>query len=321
MTDPDTTDGAILITGGAGYVGSRLVRDLLSDERFGGRPVRIYDNLHRQQLSGLMDLPGSAGVEFLEGDVLDRVSLMHAMHGVSTVVHLAAIVRTPLSFDHPSQTEQVNHWGTATVIECALEAGVSQLVHASSAVVYGVGGPFRENDECRPVGPYAESKLRAEKEVIEAAERGLNSTILRLGTVFGDAPGVRFDAAPNRFVYLASIGRPMVLLGDGNQMRPFIHVGDASAAIMRVIDDPGTPGRVLNAVTTNRRLREVAELIRTFLPGSRIRHAEQDFLSKIGFEVLPDRLEALGFVPAFDLEQGILELLGRLGGLGRNRDR
>jgi len=237
------------------------------------------------------------------------------MDGVSAVVHLAAIVRTPLSFDHPSQTEQVNHWGTATVTDCAIEAGVERLVHASSAVVYGVGGPFREDDECRPVGPYAESKHRAEHEVIEATERGLDSTILRLGTVYGDAPAVRFDAAPNRFVYLASIGRPMVLLGDGDQMRPFIHVRDASEAILHVLDRGGTPGRVLNAVTTNRRLRDVAGIIQSYLPGARIRHAEQDFLSKIGFEVLPGRLEALGFQPDVDLGQGILELLGRLQGL------
>ncbi|NNF04339.1 MAG: SDR family oxidoreductase [Rhodothermales bacterium] len=312
--------GTILVTGGAGYIGSQLVRDLLTDTRFSGRAVRVYDNLHRQQLSGILDLPPQAEVEFIEGDILDRVSLRHAMKGVSAVIHLAAIVRTPLSFDHPSQTEQINHWGTATVTDCALEAGVSAFVHASSAVVYGVGGPFRENDECRPIGPYAESKLRSEQEVIEAAERGLNATILRLGTVYGYAPAVRFDAAPNRFVYLAGIGRPMVLLGDGNQMRPFIHVRDAANAVMHVLHNPDSPGRVLNAVTINCRLSDVAARIAKFLPDARIRHAEQDFLSRVGFEVLPGRLEALGFRPSYDLEQGILELLGRFEGLSRRRN-
>lgn len=102
-------------------------------------------------------------------------------------------------------------------------------------------------------------------------------------------------------------------------MRPFIHVRDASAAILHVLARPGTPGSVLNTVTTNRRLGEVAGLIRSLLPAARIRHTEHNFLSRIGFEVLPDRLQALGFEPKFDPEQGILELLARLKGLQHDR--
>jgi UDP-glucose 4-epimerase len=305
----------ILVTGGAGYIGSRVVRDLASDDRFSDYTIRLYDSLQRHHMYGLLDLPEEGGFEFVEGDILDRSNLKRAMQDVDMVLHLAAVVRTPLSFDHPSWTNQVNHWGTASVVECALEIGVERLVYSSSASVYGPGGPFREDDSCNPVGPYAESKLQGEHEVKEAAERNLDVQVVRLGTVFGNAPAMRFDAVTNRFVYLVSNGRPLVIHGDGDQVRPLIHVRDASAVLRLCLSGEGPDSIVLNAVSTNPSINNIADAVDAVMPDVEKRYTEQDVLTDVSFEVESERLLSSEFQFGYDLEYGLLEMLARWKGL------
>lgn len=296
----------ILVTGGAGYIGSQLIRDLRADPRFADYTIRIYDNLQRQHLCGLMDLPAEGRYEFVEGDILDRLNLGRAMRGVGIVVHLAAIVKTPLSFEHPEWTEQVNHWGTASVAGCALDAGVSKLLYVSSASVYGPGGPFRETDACRPIGPYAISKLKGEEEVIRS-----RFAIVRLGTVFGNAPTMRFDGIANRLTYLAGVGRPMVIHGSGEQIRPLIHIHDASAVIRLCLTDSRAEGEIINAVIMNPSINQIARTLQTLAPDASIRYTDQDILTEISFEVDSSKLIEMGFQPQFDLEQGLEEMLAR----------
>ena len=296
----------ILVTGGAGYIGSRLIRDLAEDSRFADYTIRIYDNLRREHLCGLMDLPPNGRYEFIEGDILDRLNLKRAMRGVETVVHLAAIVKTPLSFDHPEWTEQVNHWGSASVVDCILESGVSRLLYVSSASVYGPGGPFRETAPCHPVGPYAISKLKGEQEAIRA-----NYTIVRLGTVFGNAPAMRFDGIANRLAYLAGVGRAMVVRGSGEQIRPLIHVRDASAILRLCLADPQTTGETINCVTVNPSINRIARAVQALAPDIPIRYTDQDILTEISFQVEAAKLAGMGFQPQFNLEQGLEEMLRR----------
>lgn len=300
----------ILVTGGAGYIGSQFIRDLAADPRYAGATVRIYDNLLRNHLFGLMDLP-EGHYEFVEGDILDRLNLQRAMHGVDVVVHLAAIVRTPMSFDHPAWTEQVNHWGTASVVACALSAGVPRLVYASSSSVYGPGGPFREDDACHPIGPYAISKLKGEDEVRQGGARGLQTVIVRLGTAFGSAPAMRFDGVANHFAYLAGVGRPLTIHGSGEQVRPLIHVRDASAVLRLCLDDARADGETINAATMNLSVNEMAGAVQLLVPEVAIRRTEQDVLTRLSFRVNVDKLAALGFAPRFDLVDGLREMLAR----------
>ena len=301
----------ILVTGGAGYIGSKLIRDLATDERFANCIIRVYDSLRRQHFCGLMDLPTDGRYEFIEGDILDRLNLERAMRGASAVVHLAAIVRTPLSFDHPEWTEQVNHWGTAAVVDCALNSGVSRLLYTSSASVYGPGGPFRETDICRPIGPYAISKRRGEEQVLQGGERGLRITIVRLGTAFGNAPAMRFDAVASRFAYLVGVGRPMVIHGSGKQIRPLIHVHDASAVLRLCLADSRTEGEIINAVMMNPSVNEIAHTLQTIVPDASVRYTDQDILTEISFKVDSAKLMGMGFRPQFSLEQGLKEMLAR----------
>lgn len=309
---------AILVTGGTGYIGSQLIRDLSTDERFQDHVVRIYDNLQRGNYHVLMDLPTAGRYQFIEGDILDRVTLAEAMRDVWAVVHLAAVVKTPISFDHPEWTEQVNHWGTAIVVDEAVKAGVERFIYACSASVYGPGGLFDEEDACHPVGPYSISKLRGEEVVMGAGQqRGLEVTSLRLGTAFGDAPGVRFEAVANRFAYLAGVGRSLVVHGDGEQQRPLIHVRDVSSALRFCLANETTKGQILNAVAVNATVNDLVRAVRQTLPGASVRHTDQDVLTTLSFQVNGRRLEMLGFLPRFTLEAGMGEIIQRLAPLRR----
>jgi UDP-glucose 4-epimerase len=276
-----------------------------------GCTIRIYDNLRHGHLYGLMDLPSGGRYEFIEGDILDRLNLTRAMQGVHTVVHLAAIVRTPLSFHHPESTEQVNRWGTASVVDCALEAGVERLVYTSSASVYGPGGPFVETDACRPVGPYSVSKHKGEQEVLSRQGRGLEMCVLRLGTVFGNAPAMRFNTVISRFVYAVGVGRPMTVYGDGRQVRPFIHVRDASAALRLCMTEPACSGQILNAAAMNQSVIDIAHTLQALVPTADLVFTDQDVLNRMSFQIDASRLEALGFAPRYDLGRGLEEMLAR----------
>ncbi|MCP4544788.1 MAG: NAD(P)-dependent oxidoreductase [Chloroflexi bacterium] len=297
---------AILITGGAGYIGSQLARDLATDPRFSDHIIRIYDNLQRQHLCGLMDMPSDGRYEFIEGDILDRLNLERAMQGVRAVVHLAAVVKTPISFDHPEWTEQVNHWGTASVVDCALSADVTRFLYVSSASVYGPGGPFREIDVCRPVGPYAISKLKGESEAIRS-----RFAIVRLGTVFGNAPAMRFDGIANRLAYQVGVGRSMIIHGSGEQVRPLIHIRDASAVLRLCLADSRAKGKIINAVTMNPTINEIAHALQTIVPDAPIRYTDQDILTEISFHIDSTKLTELGFQPQFSLEQGLEKIVSR----------
>lgn len=255
---------------------------LAGDPRLTGLTIRILDSLQRGGYQALMDLPEEGHYQFLEGNILDPTAVWRALESVEAVVHLAAVVKTPFSFDHPAWTEQVNHWGTVRLVEHCLEAGVTRFLFANSASVYGPGGPFDEASVYRPVGPYAQSKWRAEQAVLTAAERGLRSTILRLATIFGHAPIMRFDAVANRFAYLAGVGRSLTVYGTGEQTRPLIHVRDASEAIRFCLThEAETVGAVFNVVGENASVLDLVEAMRKVKLAVRVHYTEQDVLTHL----------------------------------------
>ncbi len=313
-----TLPHTILITGGAGYIGSRLIRDLAHDPAFAGCTIRIYDNLQRETYNSLLNLPAAGcRYQFIEGDIMDNLGMRRALDGVSMVVHMAAIVRTPLAFGPPGWVEQVNHWGTANLVEAATAAGVKYLVYTSSAAVYGpmdsVGGtPFRETDICRPVGLYAESKHRAESQVRAAR---IPATVLRLGTCFGLSAAVRFDAVANRFAYLASIHRALTVFGDGEQIRPMLHVSDASAAIRFALTHPDQMvGEVYNVVGENASILALVDALRALRPNTSVHYTEQDVLTHLSFAIDGSQLNSRGWYPQISLEVGLVELLEHMQG-------
>lgn len=304
----------VLVTGGCGYIGSQVLRDLPEhfEEETG---VRVLDNLQGGRPEALMDLPDSCEYEFIEGDVLDPSVQRAALRDVDAVIHLAAIVQTPLSFDDPNWVEQVNHWGTSHLLEACLEEGVEDFIFASSAAVYGPGGPYDEEDPCDPMGAYAESKQKAEEAVRSAGRRGLQATVLRLGTAYGQAPVTRYEAVANRFALLAGTRRPLTVYGEGTQTRPFIHVRDASRALCWALSNRGpTGGRTLNVMEQNASVMDLVAAVRHARPAVDTHRTEQDVRTHLSFELDDQEIRSLGWRPSQSLNDGLGELMRRLRG-------
>ena len=232
----------ILITGGAGFIGSHLA------EHFQGRAdVRVLDDLrtgHRRNLAGLK-------VEFLHGSILDREILRAAMQGVDYVFHLAAMVSVAESVRQPQACVELNAIGTLNVLEAAAAAGVRKLCFSSSAAVYGDHPvvPKREDMCPEPRSPYAVTKLDGEFYCRQfTAEGRLETVALRFFNVFGPRqdPNGPYGAAMSIFFRRALAGEPLTIFGDGGQTRDFIYVKDIVAALDFAAGTSGLTG-VFNA--------------------------------------------------------------------------
>jgi UDP-glucose 4-epimerase len=305
--------GSILITGGCGYLGSQLLRDLGADRDYAGKPVRVLDNMQSGSYRALFDLAPGANVRFLEADLLDPASLRFAMAGIETVVHLAAVVTTPVHVAHDRAMEQVNHWGTANLVTACVESGVRRLLYASSHAVYGAGGPHAEDAPCQPVGSYAMSLRSAELAVLAAAGRGLQVQVLRFGSFYGDAPVPRFITVANRFALLAALGKPVTIYGTGRQRRPVISVGDASEAVRFALRSKEPLPAVVNVAAGNPSVLEIAEAIRRVRPDAQVHYTEQDVLTHLSFEMTSRILEQRGWKAQDGLESGLGRLMERFG--------
>ncbi len=313
----DVTGKTIVVTGGCGYLGSQLIRDLATRIDGEAPRIRIMDNLYGGQVRALMGLPAKGDYEYIEGDIMDPAVLRLALQDADIVIHLAAIVRSPMNFDDPIWLSQVNQWGTAHLVEAALNAGVDHLIFTSSIAVYGPGGPYSETDVCRPQGPYAQSKHAAEAYALKAHARGLRTTVLRLGMIYGMAPVMRFDAVANRLAYLAGVQRPLTVYGDGRQKRPFLHVRDASAALLHALQRPADheDAHLFNVTGDNVSILELVRVIEALRPGIGVRYSEQDIRTHYSFGASTDRFQRYGWRPRVTLEAGLGEIIQRFSGL------
>jgi UDP-glucose 4-epimerase len=218
-----------LVTGGAGFVGSHLVRRLLLE----GYSVRVLDNL---TTGTARNLDGLEGVQVIEGDIRSRTVVNEAMTGVESVFHLAALPSVARSWMDPVATLATNAHGTANVVEAALDARVSCLIYSSSSSVYGEQDAELKSEslEARPISPYAYSKLLGEKIALAHARegKGMRVVALRYFNVFGarQDPDSPYSAVIPLFIKHALTGTAATIHGDGTQSRDFTHVDNVVEA-------------------------------------------------------------------------------------------
>ncbi|MCX7869357.1 MAG: NAD-dependent epimerase/dehydratase family protein [Terrimicrobiaceae bacterium] len=296
----------VVVTGGAGFIGSHLVA------HYQGRAdITVLDNLRTGRRSNLEGLE----CRFLEGDIRDLKSVREALEGADLVFHLAALVSVPESMERPVETAAINVAGLLNVLEAARAAGARKLVFASSAAVYGEapGQPKIESQPPDPRSPYALTKLDGEFWCAHYSRQGwLPTACLRFFNVFGPRqdPASPYAAAVPIFLEKARRGEPLTIFGDGGQTRDFIYVKDIAGALAFCAETEGVQG-VFNAgyggsTTVLELAREILRLTGSSSriefapprPGD-IRHSTAD----------ASRLRAAGWQPRYDFSSGLAEML------------
>ena len=297
-----------LVTGGAGFIGSALVRALL--ER--GDDVRVLDNFstgNRRNLGG-----AERDVEVVEGELRSYERVHAATRGVDVVFHQGALPSVPRSVQDPLTTSAVNVEGTLNVLLAARDESVRRVVFASSSSVYGNSGtlPRVESAAPDPISPYAVAKLAAERYCVSFSRvyGELETVCLRYFNVFGPRqdPTSQYAAVVPRFVAAVRDGRPVTVYGDGTQSRDFTYVANVVEANLTAAEADGVNGAVLNVATgaatsVNGLADAIGELLgkpvdREFLPPrpGDVRESWAD---------IGEARRRLGFEPAVSLEEGL----------------
>ena len=239
----------VLVTGGAGFIGSHLVKRLLKE----GFEVVVLDNLSTGSLENLELCLENENLRFVKGSIIDEQAMREASKDVEAVFHLAAITSVPYSVEYPDVTREVNVDGTRKLLEECLSAGVERFIYVSSCAVYGEPEylPIDEEHPARPVSPYAESKLEAERLCREFQKAyGLKTTIVRPFNVYGPRmKGGRYGGVIARFIERLRLNKPPIIYGDGTQTRDFVHVWDIINALMLTLNNQKAIGEIFNVAS------------------------------------------------------------------------
>jgi UDP-glucose 4-epimerase len=247
-----------LVTGGAGFIGSNLVRLLLEE----GHEVSVLDNLQSGYRCNLDPFPQ---VRFVEGDVRDAATVARCAAGAEVIFHLAASVGNTRSIEHPLEDSEINVLGTLRVLEAARHGGVRKVVFSSSAGIFGELKtlPIREDHPVEPDSPYGASKLGAEKLCLAYAKLyPLEAVCLRYFNVYG--VNQRYDAYGNVipiFAHRLLHTQPVVIFGDGEQTRDFVNVRDVAEANYRAGLSRGISGAFNVASATRVTINHLVELM------------------------------------------------------------
>ncbi len=254
----------ILITGGAGYIGTEVTYEL--SKRQDVAEIIVYDNLSRGNYNLFIGQSKLSKVKFIQGDLLDTRKLKKTLEGIDVVIHLAAVVTTPFGEQNPHLFEQINHWGTAELTYALENSNVKKVIYTSSVSVYG--SSTEEVDIDSPINPksfYGISKMRGEEHIHRIMDK-IPAYILRLGNVYGYSKSMRFDAVINRFMFDAHLKGRITINGKGEQHRAFIHVDKTANLLSNIAaSDKLKPGRY-DLVENNLSVNYIAEKLKEIYP-------------------------------------------------------
>jgi len=236
----------VLVTGGAGFIGSHLIDRLIAE----GYDVRVLDNLSSGKLENIERHIKSGKVDFVEGDIRDASLVKESLVDVDAVFHLAAIISVPFSVSNPELTFDVNLVGTLNLLNACSEKNVDKFVFVSSCAVFGDTKilPVNENATTNPISPYAESKLLAERDCLNFQQRGLlQSVVLRFFNVYGPRQGMNdYSGVITRFINRTKQKQSLTIYGDGSQTRDFVNVNDIIQALLACMKSSSANGEVFN---------------------------------------------------------------------------
>ncbi len=296
----------VLVTGGAGFIGSNLVRALL--ER--GDEVVVLDNFatgSRANLDGL-------DVKVVEGELRSYERVHNAVRGAEVVFHFGALGSVPRSVQDPLTSSAVNVEGTLNVLLAARDEGVRRVVYSSSSSVYGVRRdlPVREDAPPDPLSPYGVTKLAAERFCVAFARvyDGLETTVLRFFNVFGprQSPHSQYAAVVPLFMTAIAAGEPIKIHGDGEQSRDFTYIGNVVDGAIRAAFADGANGRIFNiASSRSASVNHLADTIGSILgkPVHKEHTASRTGDIRDSWADITAARELLGWEPSVGLEEGL----------------
>ncbi len=298
----------VLITGGAGFLGTILAEKLLQKEY----NVKILDNFTYGE-EAIRTLEKNVHFEAVKGDVRHIEDIVNSLRNVDIVVHLAGVVGDPACSISPTSTITQNSLSTLLIARICKYVHINRFIFASSCSVYGFSeGIVDENSPTNPLSLYAKDKLLSEKVLLEMKDESFSPVILRFGTLYGYSHRPRFDLVANLFVAKALKNETITVQGEDN-IRPFVHVSDVANAIQLAIEAPlsDITGQIFNVVSENLTIGQVALIVKESVGNTTITH-EAGINDKRNYCVNGDKIKRIGFHPKIMMAQGITLLKNKI---------
>ena len=302
----------VLVTGNNGYIGTIMVPMLQAE---GFEVEGLDSDLFKGCVFGDSSVTGAiSNISYMKKDIRDveRSDIV----GFDAIIHLCALSNDPLGNLNPRMTYEINHEASVRLAELAKSVGVGRFVFSSSCSVYGASTKpiVNELSEPKPVTPYAESKVLAERDILKLANSDFTTTVLRSSTAYGLSPMLRFDLVVNNFIAWSFTKGIVLLKSDGSAWRPFVHIQDISRAFIAVLHAPQdvVSGQIFNVGRNdqNFKIREVAEIAKQTVPNSEIQYVEGAEPDERSYRVEFDKIAASlpEFKPQWTVPMGAKQL-------------
>ncbi len=296
----------ILVTGGAGYLGSVLIPKLLVR----GHKVRTLDIGY----FGVEHIRAMRpAVEILRDDIravlADPVATEALLKGIDVVIHLAAISNDPSAELNPRLTEEVNFEATRDLAVACKARGI-RFIFSSSCSVYGEApGEVSEDGQTNPLTAYAKSKVDSDKFLLGLADANWRPAILRNGTLYGFSPRMRFDLVINIFSYCSTLYNEVRVFGDGQQWRPFLHVADCARAFIHFAENPNHKHTICNIAHENFRVVDLVEIFQRINPACQPVYVKLENPDLRNYHVSVARMKDEGITPTVKVQAGAEEII------------
>lgn len=296
----------ILVTGGAGYLGSVLVPKLLvRGHRIRSLDIGYFGTDHLRRMRPPVDVMA----EDIRVALKTQQSTDALLADIDVVVHLAAISNDPSAELNPSLTEEVNFEASRLLAEACKERGI-RFIFSSSCSVYGESGAeVDENGRTNPLTVYARSKVNMDEYLLQAADWHWRPVILRNGTLFGYSPRMRFDLVINIFSYCAALYGEIRVFGDGLQWRPFLHVADCARAFVHFVEHPPTEHLMFNIAHENLRVIDLIDVFTGIAPAVKPVFIELENPDNRNYHVSVARMRQEGIAPSVSVRAGAEEIV------------